>query len=146
MGRIIVTDFMNRAMPFIRYQVEDMGMPTDRKCSCGRGLPLMERVVGRTADFLIRKDGSRVAGISLIENTLTKIPGIEQMQIIQEKLDYMIIKLVQGKGYSEDSQNQIKLYFKNLFGEDISIDIHSIESIQPELSGKYRFSICKVTS
>ena len=51
-GSIIVTDLINKAMPFIRYQIEDSGVPTDRRCSCGRGLPLMSEVTGRLADFL----------------------------------------------------------------------------------------------
>jgi phenylacetate-CoA ligase len=144
MGRIIVTDLMNRAMPFIRYQVEDMGVPSARRCSCGRGLPLMDRVVGRTADFLIRRDGSRVAGVSLIENTLTKIPGIDQMQVIQESLDSMVIKMVAGKSFTPDTQNSLVRYFQDLFGHDVAVEIRIVDLIDPEKSGKYRFSICKV--
>jgi Coenzyme F390 synthetase len=86
-GSIVLTDFMNRGMPLIRYAVGDMGVPSDRKCECGRGLPLMERLTGRTADSLKRRDGSRVAGISLVEKTLTAFPGIGQLQIIQEGLE-----------------------------------------------------------
>ena len=89
-GKIVVTDLMNMAMPFIRYQVEDVGVPSDRVCSCGRGLPLMEHVTGRVADFLVKPDGSKVAGVSLIENTLTHFAGIVQMQIVQNALDRSI--------------------------------------------------------
>ncbi|MBL8254324.1 MAG: phenylacetate--CoA ligase family protein, partial [Candidatus Competibacter sp.] len=68
---IVVTDLINWGMPLIRYRVEDRGVRGDRKCACGRGLPLMERIVGRQADFLKRPDGSMVAGVSLVERTLT---------------------------------------------------------------------------
>lgn len=144
-GRIIVTDLMNRAMPLIRYQVEDVGVPSDRKCSCGRGLPMMEHVTGRVADFLIKKDGSRVAGVSLIENTLTKIPGIDQMQIVQESIDSIILIVVPGRDFLENSKIELVNYFKNLFGESVSIDVQIVQVIQPEPSGKYRFSICKIS-
>src|SRR5262249_55172685 len=66
-GAIVVTDLYNHGMPFIRYRIEDVGVPTDRLCECGRGLPLMERVTGRVADYLKRQDGSLVAGVSLVE-------------------------------------------------------------------------------
>ncbi len=144
LGRIIVTDLMNRAMPFIRYQVEDMGVPSFKRCSCGRGLPLMDRVVGRTADFLIRKDGSRVAGVSLIENTLTKIPGIDQMQIIQTSFDELVLNMVAGRDYREASNQSLINYFKKLFGENCHIIINLVREINPESSGKYRFSICEI--
>ena len=49
------TDLLNKGMPFIRYRIEDVGVPSDRVCPCGRGLPLMERVTGRVADYLKRE-------------------------------------------------------------------------------------------
>jgi phenylacetate-CoA ligase len=143
-GRIIVTDLMNRAMPFIRYQVEDVGVPSARKCSCGRGLPLMEHVTGRVADFLVKKDGSRVAGVSLIENTLTKLPGIDQMQIIQESMEKITLRVVPGENYQVATEKELVEYFRQLFGESVSIDTEITRSITPEQSGKYRFSICRV--
>ena len=104
----------------------------------------MERVLGRTADFLLRKDGSRVAGISLIENTLTQYPGIGQMQIIQDSINVIRLNIVAGDGYSEQIEKALVSYFKGVFGTDTVIDIIKVPCIQPEESGKYRFSICKV--
>jgi phenylacetate-CoA ligase len=143
-GRIIVTDLMNRAMPFIRYQVEDVGVLTDRKCSCGRGLPLMETVTGRVADFLVKLDGTKVAGVSLIENTLTKLPGIDQMQIVQESIDRIILRLVQGKGYRKEIEEELVEYFTVVFGESVRVVVELVDAILPEASGKFRFSICKI--
>lgn len=143
-GRIVATDLMNRAMPLIRYQVEDVGVPSDRKCACGRGLPLMEHVVGRVADFLVRKDGARVAGISLIENTLIKMAGIDQLQIVQESLDRIVLRVVPGEAYGEESRQELLAYFKSIFGETVMVHIEITEFIKAEPSGKYRFSICKV--
>ena len=143
-GRIVVTDLMNRAMPLIRYQVEDVGVPTDRKCSCGRGLPLMESVAGRVADFLIKPDGSRVAGVSLIENTLTEIPGIDQMQIVQEAIGDISLRVVPGDDYTQETSDRLLGYFQDLFGEKVRFTIDKVAELKPETSGKYRFSICKV--
>ncbi|KAA0890506.1 phenylacetate--CoA ligase family protein [Oryzomonas rubra] len=143
-GKIVVTDLMNRAMPFIRYQVEDVGIPSDRECSCGRGLPLMEHVTGRIADFLIKRDGTRIAGVSLIENTLTKIPGIEQMQIIQETVNIITINLVVGDGFGQDEENELVTYFHGLFGNESKVLINRKKIIATETNGKYMFSICRV--
>ena len=143
-GRIVVTDLMNKAMPFIRYQVEDVGVPTNRTCSCGRGLPLMEQVTGRVADFLIKPDGSRVAGISLIENTLTHFDGINQLQIVQEQIKGLCLNLVPGSDYSTDTEKALHDYFAKLWGADADIRIFLTDAILPEKSGKYRFSICRV--
>lgn len=143
-GHIVVTDLMNKAMPFIRYNVEDIGVALDRECSCGRRLPLMDKVTGRVADFLIKKDGTRIAGVSLIENTLTKLPGIDQMQILQESIDEIQIKIIPGRIYSEEIRSRLIDYFEQLFGFGTKIKVEEIKEILPEKSGKFRFSICKV--
>ncbi len=145
-GRIILTDLINYSMPFIRYEIEDIGIPKMMSCTCGRGLPLMEKVIGRVADFLLKRDGSKVAGISLIENTLTKIPGILQMQIIQEKIDTMKIYIVKDNMYTNNNERELIMYFKYIFGIETNINIIYKDNIDPEISGKYRFSICNAKS
>ncbi|MBK9953450.1 MAG: hypothetical protein IPP10_18770 [Candidatus Competibacteraceae bacterium] len=102
-----MTDLINHGMPLIRYKVGDLGVSSNRKCACGRGLPLMERIVGRQADFLKGPDGSLVAGVSLVERTLTAIPGIEQMQLIQDDLKKICVKLVQGSDFNQLSQSKL---------------------------------------
>lgn len=143
-GRIVITDLLNLAMPLIRYQVEDVGVPTGRRCSCGRGLPLMEGVAGRVADFLIRPDGSRVAGISLIENSLTRLPGIDQMQIVQEDYREIVLRVVLGEEYSAEVERQLVTYFHSVFGQEAKIQVVPVEQLAPEQSGKFRFSICRI--
>jgi phenylacetate-CoA ligase len=143
-GNIVVTDLMNRAMPFVRYRVEDIGTPLNRQCSCGRGMPLMGKVTGRVADFLVKQDGTKVAGISLIENTLTFMPGLDQLQIVQESLGHICLYVVPGKDYTTDAGNSLTGYFKNVFGNDVQVQLQLVAEIQPERSGKYRFSICRI--
>lgn len=140
---VVVTDLINDVMPLIRYRVEDMAASMAGPCGCGRGLPMMDRVAGRVADFLIREDGTQVAGVSLIENTLTIIPGIEQMQIIQEQLDRIVLKIVQEEGGAPDARRPLRRYFESTF-PGARIDIERVLTIPREANGKYRFAICKV--
>jgi len=143
-GRIVVTDLMNQAMPFVRYQVDDVGSPLDQICSCGRSLPLMGKVAGRVADFLVKRDGTRVSGISLIENTLTKIPGIDQMQIVQEGYEDICLNVVPGGEYTDSIGKKLVSYFKGIFGSDTQVRLQLVNEIKSEKSGKYRFSICNI--
>ena len=143
-GEIVVTDLFNRAMPLIRYRVEDVGVPSGKHCSCGRGLPLMERVVGRVADFLVRKDGGLVAGVSLIERTLTAISGIRQMQIVQETIDDIVVKIVKQPPFSEKSEKKLVYEMKKALGNSVNLRLVFVEKISQEHSGKYNFSISHV--
>jgi phenylacetate-CoA ligase len=143
-ANIVVTDLINRGMPLIRYRVEDRGVLSDRACSCGRGLPLMERVTGRQADFLKRADGSLVAGVSLVERTLTAVPGIQQLQLVQDRLDHICAKVVAGLGYDHDSAAALDCELKSVFGVATVVEIERVEALAQTSSGKYRFAICSV--
>ena len=140
---VVVTDLINDTMPMLRYRVEDLAAPMPGACGCGRGLPLMNQVAGRTADFLVRADGTRVAGVSLIENTLTKFDGIEQMQIVQEDLQRIVLRIVAARGGYADPRTALREYFGATF-PGARIDIEDVNAIAREPNGKYRFSICRV--
>jgi len=143
-GAIVVTDLFNRGMPFIRYRIEDVGVPSERRCDCGRGLPLMEHVTGRVADYLKRQDGSLVAGVSLVERTLTAISGIEQMQIVQPSMTQIVLNIVRAPDYNDASEAALRAEFAGVFGPQTAITIVAGERIPQERSGKYRFSICHI--
>jgi phenylacetate-CoA ligase len=143
-GAIVITDLLNRAMPFIRYRIEDVGVPSERRCGCGRGLPLMERVTGRVADFLKRRDGSLVAGVSLVERTLTAIPGLEQLQVVQQSIDDIVLHVVRAPDFTAATEQALLSGFRTIFGPGINIRAEYVGRIPQERSGKYRFAICRI--
>jgi phenylacetate-CoA ligase len=61
-GHLLVTDLTNRAMPLIRYRIGDVVVPSCRVCRCGRGLPLIEGVEGRDADYVLTPSGRLISG------------------------------------------------------------------------------------
>ena len=143
-GDIVITSLTNYGMPLIRYKIEDVGIPSDKSCSCGRGLPLMQKVSGRVADFLIKQDGSLVQGVSIIERTLTNIEGLNQMQIIQKDLNNIQLNVVKNQHYEEKSRLKLVGEFQNIFGHNVDISVNLVDRIKQEKSGKHRFSICEI--
>lgn len=143
-GKVIVTDLLNRGMPFIRYEVGDRASWSDRPCSCGRTYPMLTRVAGRVADYLTAPDGRLVSGISLTENFATLIPGVDQVQVIQDRPDHLRVRLVPGAGYGELSLREIARMVGDLFGPTMTHTVETTDGIAPEPSGKYRFSINRV--
>src|SRR6266699_4331030 len=143
-ANIVVTDLINRGMPLIRYCVGDMGVPSNRTCACGRGQPLMEQITGRRADFLKRPDGSLVAGVSLVERTLTAIPGSVQMQLVQNELHLLLVKLVIGMRFDQEAEKALRQELKSVFGDAVAIQIQYLSNLTQSWTGKYRFAICNV--
>jgi phenylacetate-CoA ligase len=143
-GAIIATNLNSWAMPVIRYKLEDVGILSGKVCPCGRKLPILEDVRGRFADFLVRQDGSLVAGVSLVERTLTAFSGIDQMQIVQEDKDSVILNIVKGADYTDSTTKQLRDEFQSVFGPSFNLVFKFVDVIKSEQNGKYRFSISKV--
>jgi phenylacetate-CoA ligase len=143
-GKLLVTDLVNRAMPLIRYQIGDVVVPTDRLCACGRGLPLIERVEGREADYVLTPAGRLISGISLTENFALHIPGTAQVQIVQESLTELRIRIVPDEAFGDASRAKIAALVAETFGPAVRFAVELVDAIPQEPSGKYRFCISKV--
>lgn len=142
-GEIVVTDLLNYAMPFIRYRVGDMGSLTDRKCECGRKLPLLEEILGRTTDAVVTKSGIVLSGQCLIGIVqIWNIPA--QVQIIQETVDDLRIRIVRQEGFNQSHIDYMEKELHQKLGQDIKIHFEFVEEIPREASGKYRYVISKV--
>jgi phenylacetate-CoA ligase len=144
-GAVVVTELINHGQPLLRYAVGDVASLSPRNCSCGRPRPVLERVIGRTADFLVRRDGSLVAGVSLVERTLTAIAGLAQMQIVQDRPEELLINIVADEKFSSDTESRLKAEMRRAFG-DVSVTIHKGDKLEQEKNGKFRFAICRVAT
>ena len=140
-GRVVVTDLQNKGMPLIRYEAGDMSSWSMAPCSCGRGLPTLERIIGRQADCFVRTDGSLVAGVSLVERTLTAIAGIEQMQLVQESPTQLIAHVVRDPAVTPDPGRELAAALTRDLGTGINVAVHFVSRIPQESNGKYRFAI-----
>jgi phenylacetate-CoA ligase len=143
-GMVVVTDLTNRAMPILRYQVGDMAVASDRACPCGRGLPLLDRVEGRVADYVVTPRGELISGISLTENFAVMVPAVVQWQIVQEEIDRFLFRIVRGPDFSERTLEVIRGLVAERFGPEVGYECEFVQRIATEASGKYRFCISKV--
>jgi phenylacetate-CoA ligase len=65
-GEIVVTHLATRDFPFIRYRTGDVAVLDDARCACGRGLPMLKEIQGRSTDFVVAADGTVMHGLALI--------------------------------------------------------------------------------
>jgi phenylacetate-CoA ligase len=144
-GAVVVTDLTNRGMPFIRYLVGDTARMAAKPCSCGRTYPLIESLEGRIADYVRTPEGEYISGISLTENFAMVLEGVKQMQIVQDELDHLLFRVVQGAGDQDVAlRADINRLVQERFGSSMRHDVEYVDSIQSETSGKYRFCVSKL--
>ena len=101
-------------------------------------------MTGRVADYLVTPDGELVSGISLTENFATLIPGVAQVQIIQDARNHLVVRTVPASSFDEVSRREIARLVTERFGPTMRHTVEMVDRIPQERSGKYRFSICRL--
>lgn len=143
-GEIVVTHLDTNEFPFVRYRTGDMGMIGENSCPCGRGLPVLSEIQGRTTDFIVGSDGTIMHGLSLIYVMRTQ-PTIAEFKIIQESLETIRIVMVADAGYDIDSSERfITEEFRKRLGNEVRVLFEYANVMPSEKSGKYRYVISKV--
>lgn len=137
-GKVVITDLLNESMPLIRYEIGDVARWADNTCVCGRGLPMLAEVEGRTTDFLHLPDGRAVSGPALTL-VIADLRNVRQVQFVQRRREEVILRVVPGRGYDAEArqelQRRLDLYLKGA----ARLTIEEVDAIPAEMSGKYRF-------
>lgn len=143
LGHFVCTNFLNHAMPLIRYKIGDMGIMSSEKCSCGRNFPVIKKIYGRNDDVLLTPDGRYVGRLDPVFKGVES--SIIETQIVQEKIDLVKIFIVRDVNYLEDHGRFIINELKKRMGENIFYEIVYVENIPRTKSGKFRAVINKIS-
>lgn len=142
-GEIVVTHLASRDYPFIRYRTGDIAVLDSLHCPCGRGLPMLKEIQGRSTDFVVASNGTVMHGLALIY-ILRDEPAIKQFKIVQESVQRTRVLVVVASDFSKVDSDRIVFGFKKRLGQDVNIIIEPRESIPPEKSGKHRYVVSQV--
>lgn len=144
-GQVVVTSLHNFAMPLIRYQIGDFA-EVGEPCDCGRGLPVLKRIVGRQRNMAIHPSGRRIwPAINLGDAAVAgAIPPISQFQLIQRSLHQMELKLVCPRKLREDERQLVVAWIHKAVGHPFDVEITYSDSIPRGRTGKYEDFRCDV--
>jgi len=144
-GEIVVTHLATGEFPFIRYRTGDVGVLSDAACACGRGLPVLAEVQGRTTDFVVAADGTVMHGLALVY-VLRDLPGVQHFRIVQESLALTRIELVATPAQDAARDAAVVAAFRRRLGAGVEVRIEPVEAIARERSGKYRYVQSRVAA
>jgi phenylacetate-CoA ligase len=136
---ILVSDLHNHATVFLRYSIGDLGRLSSGTCSCGRGLPLLETIVGRQNEVLRLADGRELNAL-FFPHTLKEVPEILEYQVVQVSLQNILLKLVTKPGLSEQGRSLIDRELRKVLGST-SYSIELVKEIEKSRSGKQPFVV-----
>ena len=142
-GEIVVTHLASGDYPFIRYRTGDVGTLSDQPCACGRGLPLLNDIQGRSTDFVVAADGTVMHGLALVY-VLRDQPEVKAFKIVQESLQLTRVQLVLEQALTPALRALLEQGLRRRLGAAVGIELEQVERILPEKSGKFRYVSSKV--
>jgi phenylacetate-CoA ligase len=142
-GALILTNLDNYAMPFIRYAVGDVGVWSDRICSCGRPFPLLEKVQGRTADVITSPAGRLIHG-EFFTHLFYGVEGVRQFQVVQDTREHLQIRIIAEPGFDPAAVARLERTILEHGDPAFRIDTELVDHIDQAASGKLRFTISHV--
>ncbi len=133
--RLVFTGFANPAMPLIRFDIGDYGLVGDQVCPCGRESLTLNRIEGRTEDYIRTPDGRMAIGMN---QALEWAPNLLEAQIRQDSVDSIDVLVVPDSGYGKKDEDTLTRELRYRLGDEMTIRFHLVDQIPRTESGKFR--------
>jgi len=151
-GEIVCTSLFNYAMPFIRYALDDIGIPSEKsECACGRTFPLMKLVEGRKTSLLSFSNGKILAPFALMLAvwTFKHYDLIDMFRVVQTEKNRLVFKLKpRGKMFDEgEIKRELEAHVRRELGlrvDEVDVDVEFVEDIPLDRSGKFRIVVSEM--
>jgi phenylacetate-CoA ligase len=139
-GTVLITDLRNRAMPLLRYRVGDLAQGIDcEPCPCGRGLPVLRNLAGRSNELLRRADGG-----SVVPNVVSRIMtdarvSVVEFQVTQSTDGSLLARLVQrDEPDPEHYRSAIAASLRTVMGPGVRVQVERVDRLALTPGGKLR--------
>lgn len=134
-GRVVVTHLHNFASPLIRYDIGDFA-EVGEACSCGRGLPVLKRIVGRMRGMVTLPNGDQFWPF-FGNRKFIEIASIRQYQVVQKSLESLEMNLVADRKLTAQEEDSLRDIVVNRLGYPFAINFSYFDEIPRGASGKF---------
>ena len=134
-GRVVITPLHNLAMPLIRYELGDYAA-FGPACPCGRGLPVLQQIVGRRRNMLRLPDGTE-HWPSFPEDRWAGIAPIRQLQAVQTTLETVVLRVVTSRSLTADELVRLQQVFAEMLCYPHEIVVEPVADIPRQANSKF---------
>lgn len=138
-GEILVTSFITHGTPLIRYRIGDRikQAQQNKRCNCGSIFPLIEKIEGRSTDYIFSPTHGKV-NLGNISNSTKNINGIIKFQVIQHTPETVQVLIVTNQDFNSSEKTKFIAALTERLGDQLEIITKIVDDIPTEKSGKFR--------
>ena len=142
-GVMAITNLWNRAFPFIRYVIGDVGYLDGYACPCGRGLPAGRILGGRQKDLLVTSRGHIWVPLGFTAHPKWR-RKIESMRYYQEHRDEVLVQVVKGPAFVDGDLDVLRTELDRMLEGTLRCSFEFVDSLELTPSGKFRVVVSNV--
>ena len=143
-GRVVITSFYNKAHPFIRYDIGDIGSLSQQSTA---RKPLLEKLTGRTNDIVILPSGKKAAGLTFYYITKSVIENdgnVSEFIIEQITLDNFMVKYVSKNRLTDEQESNVSNEIETYLEPGLKIDFKKVKVLKRTKAGKLKQFVSKL--
>ena len=142
---ILCTGFASDVFPLIRYQVGDTGVWQEdgAGCPCGRNSRVLLRIEGRQDDYVITPEGTRIMRFDYVFKDAL---NVKEVQIVQEKLGEITVRMVRRDGYAAGDEADIRREIHRWISRQLAVRFEYVQEIERQPNGKFRAVLSRLKS
>ena len=143
-GRVVITSLYNKAHPFIRYDIGDIGIISKDQ---DPNHPVLEKLIGRTNDIAYLPSGKKAAGLTFYYITKSIIEddgNVKEFIIIQLNKQLFKIQYTSNTVLGSEQKKEIKKEMINYLEPGIQIEFERLPKLERSSSGKLKQFISKI--
>ena len=136
LGQFIVTNLQKRAMPLIRYKVDDLAVMDDKKCSCGRSFPMIRRFEGRRIESIVSPKHTYMTPLPFYD-IMEEFYNVDDFLVEQRAENTVTIMLKMKSGeFAHIQQLALRKEINRYLDYPMKLNIEYIDKIVPMPNGK----------
>lgn len=141
-GKILITDLFNKAHPFIRYEIGDMG-----SISTVNGQRILTQLQGRTSDIARLPNGKVIPGLTfyyVTKSVMNEQSTVKEFVIIQKEPLLFKIQYVAATALTQKEQRQVQKAMANYADVSINLEFEKLDQLDRSQRGKLKQFITEV--
>jgi len=142
-GRVVATTLENYLAPLIRYDLDDYALAVDGACPCGRTLPIIGKVVGRSINLFRLRSGELFLPWRLYDH-LEDLTEVRQLQLVQRAIDHFIVRFVRDAPLAPEVEASISKNISNSLGGGVTVSLERVSEIARTKRGKFMAALCEI--
>ena len=140
-GHLVISNLTNFATVLLNYRLGDVVTLSRESCPCGRSLPMIEAIEGRTEDLIHLTDGRLVHALQLVRK-LRVASGLDRMQVVQWSGRQFMIRVVAPKGIDRRGvEASLAAAMEMVAGYPCRTEVEWLDCLVPEANGKTRLVV-----